>query len=156
MCYAEMHRKDAALFLEENKILQKQLHDQKDEFDIRQESRLRDQQLLQAKALGMKDSCLKDTRALVRDKSDHIVQLDHENQSNANRADVNQNVLGLTIHSHTKLRSHGEEREQKAKMWKEWFDKLPQQLLEEKCNSDQLSDQLEEWRRISEETQGKY
>jgi hypothetical protein len=36
----EMHRNDAKLFRDKNKILQQQLHDQKDAFDIRQESRL--------------------------------------------------------------------------------------------------------------------
>ena len=41
-------------------------------------------------------------------------------------------------------------------MWKERFDKLSQQLVDEKCDSEELSDQLEEWRRIAEEMQGKY
>ena len=36
----EMHRNDAKLFRDKNKILQQQLHDQKDAFDIRQKSRL--------------------------------------------------------------------------------------------------------------------
>ena len=94
MCNAEMHRNDAKSFLDQNKILQQQLHDQKDAFDIRKKSRLRDQQLLQAKALGMKDSSLNDMKSLVRDKSKHLVQLDYEHKSNAKRANVNQTYLG--------------------------------------------------------------
>ena len=44
----------------------------------------------------------------------------------------------------------------KEKIWKKRFDELSQQLVDEKCDSDELSDQLEEWRRIAEEMQGKY
>ena len=58
-------------------------------------------------------------KSLVRDKSNHLVQLDHENKPNAKRANVNQNLNGVTILSHTKLRKYGEEHQQKAKMWKE-------------------------------------
>ena len=156
MCDTEIHKNDAKLFRDKNKILQQQLHDQKDAFDIRQKSRLRELQLLQARAVVMKDSRLKDMKSLVRDKSDHLVQLEHENKSNAKRASVNQTLLGVTYLSHTKLRKHGDEHQQRAKMWKERFDKLSQQLVDEKCDSEELSDQLEEWRRIAEEMQGKY
>ena len=38
MFNAEMHRNDAKLFLDQNKILQQQLHDQKGAFDIRQKT----------------------------------------------------------------------------------------------------------------------
>ena len=156
MCDTEIHKNDAKLFRDKNKILQQQLHDQKDAFDIRQKSRLRELQLLQARAVVMKDSRLKDMKSLVRDKSNHLVQLEHENKSNAKRASVNQTLLGVTYLSHTKLRKHGDEHQQRAKMWKERFDKLSQQLVDEKYDSEELSDQLEEWRRIAEEMQGKY
>ena len=57
----------------------------------------------------MKDSRLKDMKSLMRDKSSHLVQLEHENKSNAKRVSVNQTLLGVTYLSHTKLRKDGED-----------------------------------------------
>jgi len=84
----------------------------------------------------MKDSRLKDMKAFGRDKSNHLVKLDHDNKSNVKRTDANQNLLGVPILSYTKLRNYGEEHLQKAKIWKIRFATLSQQLLEEKCTSD--------------------
>ena len=41
-------------------------------------------------------------------------------------------------------------------MWKDRYKKLSQQLLEEECSSDELVTELDEWRNIAKEIQGKY
>ena len=41
-------------------------------------------------------------------------------------------------------------------MWKDRYKKLTQQLLEEECSSDELAMELDEWRNIAKEMQGKY
>jgi len=44
----------------------------------------------------------------------------------------------------------------KATMWKDPYDKLTNQLLVEKCNSDELADELEDLRNIAKGMQGYY
>ena len=115
----EQHEKDANSYLEQNNKLKRQLAKQKDAFDVRQSSRKRDQQKLHANALTMKDTRLKELKTLVRDKGNHIVQIENANNANANRADVNQKALMLTIMTENKQRDFGKLQQMQASMWKD-------------------------------------
>ena len=86
MYYAEQHEKDANSYLEQNNKLKRQLAKQKDAFDVRQSSRKRDQQKLHANTLTMKDTRLKELKTLVRDKCNHIVQIENANNANAKKS----------------------------------------------------------------------
>ena len=156
MHYAEQHEKDANSYLEQNNKLKRQLAKQKDAFDVRQSSQKRDQQKLHTNALTMKDTRLKELKTLVRDKGNHIVQIENANNANANRADVNQKALMLTIMTENKQRDFGKLQQMQASMWRDRYNKLTQQLLEEECSSDELATELDEWRNIAKEMQGKY
>ena len=147
---------DANNYLEQNIKLKRQLAKQKDAFDVRQYSRKRDQQKLHANALTRKDTRLKELKTLVRDKGNHIVQIENANNANAKRADVNQKALRLTIMTENKQRDFGELQVMQASMWRDRYNKVTHQLLEEECSSDELAMEIDEWRNIAKEMQGKY
>ena len=147
---------DANNYLEQNIKLKRQLAKQKDAFDVRQYSRKRDQQKLHANALTRKDTRLKELKTLVRDKGDHIAQIENANNANAKRADVNQKALRLTIMTENKQRDFGKLQVMQASMWRDRYNKVTHQLLEEECSSDELAMEIDEWRNIAKEMQGKY
>ena len=92
----------------------------------------------------------------MRDKGDHIVQIENANNANAKRADVNQKALRLTIMTENKQRDFGKLQVMQASMWRDRYNKVTHQLLEEECSSDELATELDEWRNIAKEIQGKY
>jgi len=104
----------------------------------------------------MEDTRLKELKTVVRDKDIHIVQIENENDANAKRADVNKKALRLTIMTKNKQRGFGKQQQMQASTWKDRYNKLTQQLVEEECSSDELDMELDEWRNIAKETQGKY
>ena len=55
-----------------------------------------------------------------------------------------------------KQRDFGKLQQMQASMWRDRYNKLTQQLLEEECSSDELAMELDEWRNIAKEMQGKY
>ena len=144
MHYAEQHKKDANSYLEQNNKLKRQLAKQKDAFDVRQSSRKRDQQKLHANALTRKDTRLKELKIFVRDKGNHMVQIENANDANAKRADVNQKALRLTIMTENKQRDFGKLQQMQASMWRDRYNKVTHQLLEEECSFDELAKEIDE------------
>ena len=140
-------------FFSKNQSLKRQLKEEKNRFDIRLREKKRELQKVQTRALERRDTRLKKLQGMVCEKRSLILELadDAKDQTrNTNK------VLRSSMSVQDKLKKRTKQRDEKAKWWKMKYNDLMKQLDDKSCETDELREQLTEWKMIAADMKDQY
>ena len=129
------------------------MQEHKKSFDIRLRDKKRELQKIQARAIERKDLRLKKMQALVCEKRTMIAELTQDAKANSRRTTK---LLKLSMSIRDKTIERARQRDEKAKWWKREYEDLVKQLHVVTNKSEELVEQLVEWKDIAADMKQQY